>query len=298
MTKESVLPHMAPQNGAEKRIFLDPRSTVSRDSAVPLYLQVQAALAAAAAGAPHGTKLPSEYETADHFHVSRHIVRQAFARLATEGRVIRRHGAGYFVNNRRYRRRLPAIVGFTDALSSLGVDVRHEIIVAEEIDVSGTLTRLTSDDDGGRALRVLRMAMADGETVAQLEGYYPMNLGQRLDIDRIATDGVYRQFAAMGVRPHTSDSVLSIEYVDGEVAHQLGVAPGHAVYRVESWTVDMAGRYLEHSRELDRADRFEFSFTASAMPSMVLGLETADTPAVSSVTAPDAHQPTHESERS
>lgn len=277
MSDDRVPSRPARQDGRETRVALDSRSTVSRDAAVPLYLQVQEALATAAHGAPHGTKLPSEHETAAHFGVSRHIVRQAFDRLVTEGRVIRRHGAGYFVNSRRYRRRLPAIVGLTDALSSLGVDVHHEIIVAEEMDAAGTLTRLLSDEDGGRVLRVLRLAIADDEAVAQLEGFYPMSLGHRLDVDRIATDGVYRQFAGMGVRPHSSDSLLSIEYVDGDVADRLGVAPGHAVYRIESWTVDLAGRHLEHSRELDRADRFEFSFTASAVPSMVLGLQASDT---------------------
>ncbi|WP_407050920.1 phosphonate metabolism transcriptional regulator PhnF [Methyloraptor flagellatus] len=47
-----------------------------------------------------GAKLPSEHELAERFGVNRHTVRAAFARLAEQGLVVARRGAGVFVAER------------------------------------------------------------------------------------------------------------------------------------------------------------------------------------------------------
>jgi GntR family transcriptional regulator len=105
---------------------------VDRRSPVPLYLQLEDVLSREilAGRLGPGDQLPAEPDIAEHFGVSRSVVRQALARLGQEGLVRRAHGAGTFVLRNRQRSWLVQDVAgfFRDEVERRGHDVTSEIL--------------------------------------------------------------------------------------------------------------------------------------------------------------------------
>jgi GntR family transcriptional regulator len=86
-------------SGQDDRSLEQISPRIDRVSPVPLYFQVEQALASQIrrGAIPIGSQLPTEPELSDHFGVSRSVIRQAFRRLEQEGLVARRRGVGSFV---------------------------------------------------------------------------------------------------------------------------------------------------------------------------------------------------------
>jgi GntR family transcriptional regulator len=112
-------------------IILGPLA-VDRRSPVPLYLQLEDVLSREilAGRLSPGDQLPAEPEIAEHFGVSRSVVRQALMRLDQEGLVRRAHGAGTFVLRNRQRSWLVQDVAgfFRDEVERHGHDVTSKVL--------------------------------------------------------------------------------------------------------------------------------------------------------------------------
>ena len=85
--------------------------------AQPLYKQiVQAIQHSIQSGEyPEGSRLPSEQELSELFHVSRITVRTALKELADEELVIRRQGKGTYVGKKKFKRNLSLVTSFSEA---------------------------------------------------------------------------------------------------------------------------------------------------------------------------------------
>jgi GntR family transcriptional regulator len=105
---------------------------VDRRSPVPLYLQLEDVLSREiiAGRLSPGDQLPAEPDIAEHFGVSRSVVRQALMRLDQEGLVRRAHGAGTFVLRNRQRSWLVQDVAgfFRDEVERHGHDVTSKVL--------------------------------------------------------------------------------------------------------------------------------------------------------------------------
>ena len=95
---------------------------------------------------PNGTRLPTEAELAERYHLSRQTVRRAFQDLVSEGMVYRVPGRGTFVAPRdgRYLRHFGSI----DDLMGLSLDTEMEVLkpLRRQIDIqAASRLRLTGD---------------------------------------------------------------------------------------------------------------------------------------------------------
>lgn len=79
------------------------RLSVDRDDPTPLYFQLKRQIHGLIRDGTAGpdAPIPTEFELADHCHVSRTVSRQALSELAKEGMVKRIRGKGTFVDNRQ-----------------------------------------------------------------------------------------------------------------------------------------------------------------------------------------------------
>lgn len=101
-------------------LAFEPPAKGSRRSADVVYLQLRAAILDGRLVA--GAKLPVERQSAVFFGVSRNTVARAYAKLAIEGLVQSRQGAGTYVapqKNRAMRQRTPAAAGGDGRLNAL-----------------------------------------------------------------------------------------------------------------------------------------------------------------------------------
>jgi GntR family transcriptional regulator, transcriptional repressor for pyruvate dehydrogenase complex len=106
----------------------------------------------ASGGTSVGDRLPTENQLAENFGVSRPVVREALTRLASDGFIASRQGAGTFVRNRPPSRLLQfaSASGLSDFLSSF------EVRIALEGESARLAAARRSDDDIARITATIR----------------------------------------------------------------------------------------------------------------------------------------------
>lgn len=80
-----------------------------------------------------GDLLPTEIAICEHLGISRVTVRQAFATLEQDGKIIRKRRKGTFVCEPKLNRNLNNLYNFTTEMKSLGITPSSKIISFEEI---------------------------------------------------------------------------------------------------------------------------------------------------------------------
>jgi GntR family transcriptional regulator len=140
--------------------------TVDRRSPVPLYLQLEDVLSREiiAGRLSPGDQLPAEPDIAEHFGVSRSVVRQALMRLDQEGLVRRAHGAGTFVLRNRQRSWLVQDVAgfFRDEVERHGHEVTSKILRLGVEPMPMWATDALSVPEGSQGVVLERLRSVDG----------------------------------------------------------------------------------------------------------------------------------------
>ena len=140
------------------------QTVLNNDSAEPLYRQLENLLAEKIDNgtlAP-GSKLPTENELVDTYHVSRVTVRKALDALSQRGYLERRSGKGTFVAEEKLQRPLNGVVGFSQMCREMGCvpggkTIRRSIELASEKEAA----KLGIPEDS-QILVIERIRYADG----------------------------------------------------------------------------------------------------------------------------------------
>lgn len=126
---------------------------------------------------PPGTRLPSEFELAKMFGVSRATLREALRVLEEEGRVVRRHGIGTFIAEPS-----PVQAGI-EQLFSVTEWIERAGRRAGTIGFQSTVTDVAEDDRirlrlpaGEQILFITRIRTADGDPVVYCEDRIPLSV--------------------------------------------------------------------------------------------------------------------------
>jgi GntR family transcriptional regulator len=108
------------------------RRRLHRDSQVPVWAQIEDALAARIARGELqvGDRLPAERELAEQLTVSRGTIRQALDALAARGLVERGVGRGTFVAAGKVELRLQDVAGFTAQMARAGLVASARVLHA------------------------------------------------------------------------------------------------------------------------------------------------------------------------
>jgi len=147
---------------------LDPDSlppVLDRISPVPLYFQIEQALADEIRDGRWvtGSKLPSEPVLADHFGVSRSVIRQALVRLERTGLLARRRGIGAFVARAEPPSwQLQGSQGFfEDEVARLGRDVVSQVLRAEIVPLPLWAAKALDVEEGVPGVELERLRYVD-----------------------------------------------------------------------------------------------------------------------------------------
>lgn len=125
-----------------------------------------------------GQKLPSEYELAKYFNVSRETLRAAIKLLEQEGKLLVKHGVGTFVI-----KPLPVIPSRLEFLQSTGTMIKLAGLAEEETkemigEVASTKewAQALHMEEGAGVVKLERIRYADGEAVAYSVNIMPKHL--------------------------------------------------------------------------------------------------------------------------
>lgn len=115
-----------------------------------------------------GQKLPSEYDLAQYFNVSRETLRTAIKLLEQEGKLLVKHGSGTFVI-----RPLSVIPSRLEFLQSIGTMIKLAGLTEEEnkemigeVTCNKELATVLNIEEGESVVKLERIRYADGEAVA------------------------------------------------------------------------------------------------------------------------------------
>ena len=139
---------------------------LDRGSPVPLYFQIERLIEEAilSGKAGPGTRVPSEPNLAEHFGVSRSVVRQSLVRLEQEGLLSRIRGRGSFVRETERRSwRLQGSEGFfEEEVDRLGRSVTSHVVRCEIEPLPSWATEALRLGSGARGVVLERIRYLDG----------------------------------------------------------------------------------------------------------------------------------------
>jgi GntR family transcriptional regulator len=235
--------------------------TLDRVSPVPLYFQVEQALASRIRGGAIaiGSRLPTEPELSDHFGVSRSVVRQALRRLEETGLVARRRGIGSFVVQRDPPTwQLHGSQGFfEDEVTRLGREVVSKVLRAEVVPLPDWAAALLEVDEGARGVVLERLRYLDGLLTVYDLNYLPERFAEVVISLRDAPHGSLYETLR---RSHAVTVVRGRREIDAvvagfELARLLEVEEHAPLLFVEAVDVDATRRPFDCYRTWLRPDR-------------------------------------------
>ncbi len=231
---------------------------------MPLYQQLKQRLRNEIARGDYkpGDQLPAEPELIQQFGVSRITVRQALSDLAAEGLVVRRHGKGTFVTERRIQHDLVRLTDFVEdmelarlAPSSRVMAFTHEVVTAS---VAAALIL----PEGAEVVRVDRLRLANDEPIACDTAWLPLRYGALLNERDLANETIIHVLEDRFNIPIERGSFsFTAATASAMCAQALQVEPGSPLLVIDrvSYTHNEEPVYLQ--RRYYRTDRVQYRVT-------------------------------------
>ncbi|AJY45486.1 GntR family transcriptional regulator [Martelella endophytica] len=224
----------------------------------PLYLRLKAALAEAIASGrlKPGAALPAERDMAAALGISRVTVRRAIEELTREERIERRQGAGTFVAEplTRIEQSLSRLTSFSDDMARRGLKPGSRWITRGLFKPSTEEVMALGLSPGARVARLVRVRLADDRAMALERSSLPEDI---LAAPEIVETSLYDVLADAGVQPARAIERISACCLSEAESLLLGMAIGAPALTVERLAYNGAGRVIEVTRTLYRADVFD-----------------------------------------
>jgi len=225
---------------------------------LPKYYQVKKQLLELTAAMTAGSPVPPERELARSYGTSRTTVRQALAELVIEGRLLRMQGKGTFVAKPKVAQPLE-LASYTEGMRAHGLHPLTRILDIGYVTADEPLAGLLGIRPGGRALRIHRLRLADGEPMSIDTSHLPARRfpGLRRHLERNAA--LYETLRSI-YHIHLAEAEETIETVlaDPHDARLLGVDPGIPLLLLSRHAIDSTGEPVEWAQSWYRGDRYKF----------------------------------------
>jgi DNA-binding GntR family transcriptional regulator len=233
---------------------------LDRSSPVPLYYQVSRQIEAAIdrGDLTAGTRLENETGLARRWGLSRPTMRRAIQELVDKGLLVRKRGIGTQVVGHGQVKRQLQLTSLFDDLARSGQNPTTKVLVHE-------IT--TADDDVGHELNVAagtsvmhveRLRYADGEPLALMRNWLPVEVASASNVAHLESGGLYALFRASGINTRIASQRIGARLATANEAKPLQVRRGAALLTAERTTYDDNGRAVEFGRHIYRADKYSF----------------------------------------
>lgn len=242
-------------------------ASVDRSKPVPLYHQLKELLQERIELAewPPGTRIPTEKQLAAAYGVSQITVRQALARLASEGLVQRFQGRGTFVAQPSVAQDVLRLAGFSDSYAQAGATVETRLVEAGVVEATEGVRRRLKLAAGESVVRIARLRLNQGVPVSLQTSYLPQDLGRELLGRDLERESLFRLLTEVfGVVPARAEEVISAVAVDDYESGILLVSPGAPALLLQRTTYDQRGRPVEFVKSVLRGDKCKFTLTLNA----------------------------------
>jgi len=227
------------------------RHEIDRHSPVPLYAQVRRSLEARLSAGEWraGDRIPGESDLCREYRVSRPVVRQALAELASEGVVVRRKGLGTFVAEPKVvsRSLVHSLVGFYQDMERSGLPPETRVLEQSLRPAGEKVGKRLGLDALTPVIKIVRLRSVAGHPVVLVTSYLPYALCPSLiqaDLRRQSLYAFLDQECGLrvGGGRREIEAVLATE----EEARLLEIDRGAPLLRLESVSYLEDGRPMEY----------------------------------------------------
>jgi GntR family transcriptional regulator len=246
-------------NNTPKELF-----KIDHQSRLPLYYQIERNLRDLIAGGSlaEGEAVPSEWELAGLYGVSRLTVRRALDDLVRQSWLSRRQGVGTFVTRPAVASIAPAKLSFTEQMRSIGRVPSSTLISNRVIPANHKMAASLQLQEGDPLIEITRLRCADGvpillETVYISQRRFPALEGEK----RLAGESLYALLKSQyNVSITGMDQTLKPVLVNAQQARLLQVRPGSPAIASEIVAFSSAGEPVETSFSVASGEKSEFYF--------------------------------------
>ncbi|HYF77095.1 MAG TPA: GntR family transcriptional regulator [Symbiobacteriaceae bacterium] len=236
--------------------------TARKQNETPLHNRIRTHLLAAMKSGQlrPGDRVPSEWQLAEQFAVSRMTARQALSDLTMSGYLQRRRGKGTFVAPEKLEQSLGNLTGFTHDIRRRGLTPHTQVLGAGSIP-AGRRMALALDVGPEESLYVLeRLRLVDGEPLALETAYIPARLAPALLTCEGLSESLYKVLAEhYGIRLARAAQVVEVVPAGPHESRHLRVGEGTPLLRLERVARDATGRPVELAHSYYRGDRYRFT---------------------------------------
>ncbi|WP_455382083.1 GntR family transcriptional regulator [Salinispira pacifica] len=231
------------------------------DERIPYYLQLKELLQERIdkGDLPPGTRLPSESELGEQFHVSRTVVRQTLQELEYDGLIMKRKGIGTFVAEPKIVESfVQELSGFQEDMEAQDLSTRSDVLRNGLVQPSRRISKMLRTRAGTRVILLERVRYVGDEPIQLVSSYLPRNLCPQLLKQDFSRLSLYRfleergLFLARGYR--TIEAVRASE----REAEYLHIEVGMPMVRIESIGYLEDGTPIEYFQALHRGDKTRF----------------------------------------
>lgn len=230
---------------------------------VPLYNQLKELLRAQILDGtyPPESRMPSESELGDQFHVSRITVRQALGDLQKEGLIFKIHGKGTYVAKPKAFQNVSKLQGLSESLSQLGYEVINQLISVKFIKADVRIAERLQLSEGNKIAEIKRVRLINRAPVSLEISYLPQDIGEKLQKADLITRDIFLILEndlqlSLGHADLAIDAVLA----DNELTKALNVEEGSPIMRIERLTHTTDGKPIDFEFLYYRGDAFQYRF--------------------------------------
>jgi GntR family transcriptional regulator len=234
-----------------------------RDSAVPLYVQLEEILRAKIVSGEWqpNQRIPSENELNRIYGLSRMTARGVLTKLVNDGLLFRVPGKGTYVAPMKISAISPAYRGMREQLEAMGFETTTQVLHAGLEQPSGTVRERLQLGAGQDVYAIHRLRSVRGEPISLHHSYVPSHLAPGLD----ARDTAGEQLCVVLERDYGLGMRRVTEHLEATSARRdhgdlLGISVGAPVLRLEDVISDARGLVFEYSEILFRGDKIRIGF--------------------------------------
>lgn len=194
------------------------------------------------------------------FGVSRTTVRRALQDLVAAGVIDRQAGRGTFVRKPILQQELTRLTGFVEDMETLGLRPSAQVITIERVFADGPVSQALDIDLGAECLHIERIRLANNEPVSFDDSYLPLDVGQAVASEDLATNPFYSILEQrQGIPLGEADYTLQATVAGARLAGLLNVEEGDPLLLIERTTYARdGGRALLHEFLHYRGDRIRY----------------------------------------
>ena len=241
---------------------------LDRQSPVPLYVRVRAALKEEIARLRPGEPVPTEQKLQEMFGVSRITVRRAVDDLVTEGLLERRQGVGTFVRAPKLTHQLGLITSWTETIRQEGHTPGTATRIVKRVEPPpGWVQEMLGTPDDEPVVMVYRVRTVNGEPFSLMYNYLRARLVPGLEEHLGRYESLYEvlekvYYLRLG---RAVDTVEARRSTPDEAA-VLGIEPGSPAIQVTRVTYLANEEPLEVVRVVSNSEKYQYRVTLTGRP--------------------------------